>query len=332
MAALGASAAFAGVQAGRTALAAVAAPGAANSARAGVPWEWAVWPEEDMLRLWQLLETPSLARLSSASRLLHKQLQAPLAASRKAEGTQAAELALALQSLELTLAEAAEASRAPTLPPEVAWREAIEDLRAMEVTLHTETRYVYGPDWEVKPGKLVSKKGTWLKPDTRFSWELTEGQKLYLPQGVIMPVLQIARVIDPVELKRHEWAAQHLRVWMRPQIVRTLEARRGVWFVYWPHWEDKGLVLVATSDTWLKRATHMSGELQPFELIYVPKGLLLRLAKEAAPVDEEWEKHRHQHVHLHRKVVLASPPLTVKQDQYDIFVGQGDDRLLPLLR
>merc|ERR1712048_743925 len=114
--------------------------------------------------------------------------------------------------------------------------------------------------------------------------------------------------------------------------VRTLESRRGVWFVYWPHWEDKGMAIVAMADTWLKRTTQMSGELQPFELIYVPKGLPVRLAREPSLVDEEWEKYRHQHVHLHRKIVLAAPPLTVKQDQYDIFAGQGDDRLSTMLR
>merc|ERR1712066_250374 len=99
----------------------------------------------------------------------------------------------------------------------------------------------------------------------------------------------------------------------------------GVWFVYWPHFEEKGLNAVAVADTWLKRTTQMSGDLQPFELIYVPKGLTLRLSQEPLSVEEEWEKYRHQHVHLHRRVVLVAPPLTVKQDQYDIFVGQGDD-------
>ncbi|CAE8591005.1 unnamed protein product, partial [Polarella glacialis] len=137
-------------------------------------------------------------------------------------------------------------------------------------------RYVYGPDWEVKPGKLVSKKGTWLKSSTHFSWELPEAsgksQKLYLPQGVSMPVVQIGKVTDSDELKRHEWVNQHLRVWMKPAIIRAVEARRGTWFVYWPHFEDNGLTIIATVDTWLKRSTQMSGELQPFELIYVPRG------------------------------------------------------------
>merc|ERR1712217_255047 len=215
----------------------------------------------------------------------------------------------------------------------IAWQPAWERLQSLEVALHTEMRYVYGPDWEVKPGKLVSKKGTWLKTNTRFSWELIEGQKLYLPQGVVMPVLQIGRVVDPEELKRHEWVGQHLRVWLKPPIVRTLEERTGVWFVYWPHFEDKGLLIVALSDTWLKRTTQMSGDMQPFELIYVPKGLTIRLSQEASPVDEEWEKNRHQHVHLHRRITLATPPLTVKQEQYDIYVGQGDEaRRSSLLR
>lgn len=147
-----------------------------------------------------------------------------------------------------------------------------------------------------------------------------------------MPVLQLGKVLDATEIKRHEWAGQHLRVWIKPPIIQTLEARRGVWFIYWPHWEDKGSVIVPQADTWMKRTTQMSSELQPFELIYVPKGLPVQLTQEACAVSEEWEKYRHQHVHLHRKIVLASPPLLVKQDQYEIFVGQGDLRLQQALK
>merc|ERR1712012_676290 len=77
----------------------------------------------------------------------------------------------------------------------------------------------------------------------------------------------------------------------------------------------------------LKRTTQMSGDLQPFELIYMPKGLPVELLSDPCPVEEEWEKYRHQYVHLHRKIILTSVPLTVKQDQYQIFVGQGDDKL-----
>jgi len=139
-----------------------------------------------------------------------------------------------------------------------------------------------------------------------------------------MPVMQIGRVIDDMELKRHDWVKQHLRVWMKPPIVRTLEARRHVWFIYFPHWESTGSSITALADTWLKRTTQMSGDLQPFELVYVPKGLPVRLANPPSPVDEEWEKYRHHHVHMHRKVVLIAPPLTVKQDQYDIYIGQGE--------
>merc|ERR1712039_910092 len=129
-----------------------------------------------------------------------------------------------------------------------------------------------------------------------------------------MPVLQIGRITDPTELKRHEWTGQHLRVWLKPAILRTLEARCGAWFVYWPHFEDQGLTIVAATDTWLKRSCQMSGELQHFELIYVPRGLQIRLKIAPAIVDEEWERNRHQHVHSHRKLFLAAAPVTVKQD------------------
>lgn len=37
------------------------------------------------------------------------------------------------------------------------------------------------------------------------------------------------QVADPEELKLHEWVCQHLRVWMKPEIIRTMQAgfRRG---------------------------------------------------------------------------------------------------------
>merc|ERR1711972_293213 len=98
--------------------------------------------------------------------------------------------------------------------------------------------------------------------------------------------------------------------------VQMLEERLNQWFVYWPHWEDQGgFTIAALADTWLKRTTQMSGELQPFELIYVPRGLTVHLATGPAVVDEEWERTRHQHVHLHRKVTLAMPAMTVKMDK-----------------
>lgn len=295
-----------------------------------------VWPEEDLIRLLRLLQVNSLVSMATVSTAMFQQLRTPVTLMRNSKSdpvgcAQQVEAQQALASLELAVAQASKVTGGIGLPP-LAWQPAWERLQSLEVSLHTEMRYVYGPDWEVKPGKLVSKKGTWLKTNTRFSWELTEGQKLYLPQGVVMPVLQIGGVADAEELKRHEWVAQHLRVWMKPPIVRTLEARCGVWFVYWPHFEDKGLLIVAMSDTWMKRTTQMSGDLQPFELIYVPKGLTIRLSQEPVTVEEEWEKYRHQHVHLHRRITLAIPPLTVKQDQYDIYVGQGEDRLNSLLR
>jgi len=212
------------------------------------------------------------------------------------------------------------------------WQAAWEELRSLETSLHTEMRYIYAPDWDLKPGKLISKKGTWLKPNAKFSWELTDKQKLYLPQGVIMPVLQISKVTDAAELKRHEWVAQHLRVWLKPPIVSSLEARRNCWFVYLPHWEERGIVITAAADTWLKRATSMSGDLQPFELIYVPKGAAINLSRPPAEVDEDWEKFRHQHVHLHRKVLLASPPLTIRKEKHEVFIRQADDPAHPMIK
>lgn len=291
-----------------------------------------LWPDEDILRLFQHLGAQNLQPLVIASRAYHRELQVPFEALRRAKADPAnhmhVELQEALRQLELAMEEASEASEAKSdLTSQGSWTAVSQTLLSLEESLHTEMRYAYGPDWEMKPGKLVSKKGTWLKPNTKFSWELTEGDKLYLPQGIVMPVLQIGKVSSPEELRRHDWVGQHLLVWMKPSIVRSLEGRRNVWFVYWPHFEHEGLSIVATSDTWLKRTTQMSSELQPFELVYVPKGMPVRLSQAPSLVDEEWEMYRHHHVHLHRKVVLAGPPVTVKQDQYDIFIGQGDSQL-----
>jgi len=307
-----------------------------------------VWPRGDMYRLLCMVQAPTAARLLAGSKGLQRDLEDPLALMRsnsltKEEEPQKHEHALeaqqAMAALELALAEASQvtppmskAEEAEVVGPLPTWQGAWEELRTMEAALHTEMRYIYGPDWEVKPGKCVSKKGTWLKRTTQFSWEVKEAHKLYIPPGVVMPVLQIGQVTDQVEIKRHEWGGQHLRVWLKPPIVRSLEQRRGTWFVYWPHWEDDGLQIVAAADTWLKRTTQMSGELQPFELIYVPRGMAIKLAREPEAVDEQWEKARHAHVHQHRKVILGAAPLTVKQDKYDIFVGHAEDRLYSMRR
>ncbi|CAK0813625.1 unnamed protein product [Prorocentrum cordatum] len=235
----------------------MAAPNAAPAGAAGL----VVWPPGDCFRLVRLLEARCLAATAATCRSTSAQLQGALSGGARAiEGGSTAqrsrtmlEAQQALADLDGALGEA-EALRAPPAglgpraaePPPLRWQSAWENLQLLEESLHTEMRYVYGPDWEMKPGKLVSLKGTWLKTNTRFSWELSGVQKLYLPQGVIMPVMQIGRVADRRELQRHEWVSQHLRVWMRPPIIRTLESRCDVWFVYWPHWQDQGVAIVPT--------------------------------------------------------------------------------------
>lgn len=202
-------------------------------------------------------------------------------------------------------------------------------MTSLEAALNYEMRYVHGPDWELKPGRLITRKGTWLKKTTRFSWDIPHEEKLYVPEGVGLPILQIGRVTDPAELKLHEWSEQHLRVWLNPSITKKLEARRNVWFVYWPHWknsvgpfEGEGIAIAAAADTWLKRTTGMSGEMQPFELIYVPKGMVVNLSCDPEEVDEEWELSRHGHTHQHRKVRLTAQPTCMRRDKFDIFMGQ----------
>jgi len=285
-----------------------------------------------------MLQASGVASTSASCTESSRQLQGPLAKMRGGGGADALEAGQALAAIEALLAGTPASITGAALRPggaeadcAAAANAAQAQLESLENTLRVECRYCYGPDWDVKPGKLVSRKGTWLKVSTSFSWELSDAQKLYLPSGIVVPVLQIGRVADPVELRRHDWANQHVRVWLKPSIVRTLEARRGTWFVYYPHFEERGLALVAQVDTWMKRTVQLSGELEPFEMMYIPKGLTIQLAAAVAPVEEEWEKHRHQHAHLHRKIVLASPPATIKQDKYDIFIGQGDDRLMPEL-
>jgi len=292
-----------------------------------------VWPKEDMFRLLGFVQAETASRLVVACSALCHGFCSSVALMRQCEaepGKHEQELQAhqALASLELYISKASthtsEVEGVGTPEAPLTWNGAWDQLRSLEADLHTEMRYVYGMDWELKPGKLVSKKGTWVKRTTQFSWELSETHKLYIPQGVAMPVLQTGQVADQMELKRHEWGPQHLRVWLKPAIVHMLEARRGTWFVYWPHWEDNGNAIVALADTWLKRTTQMSGELAPFELVYVPRGMSVRLTKPAGPVDEQWETSRHEHVHKHRKVVLVAAPSTVKQDKYDVLIGQND--------
>lgn len=300
-----------------------------------------LWPAEDSLRLLCLLQAASVAPMVAACSVLHRQLGGLVNLQHEAECDpgkhgQALEAQQALAGLELALSQAAPvsgtdgsratASSSVTGTSRGPWQSALEELQGLESSLKTEMRYIYGPDWEVKPGKLMSKKGTWLKRATKFSWETSDFDKNYMPQGVMMPVLQLGRVTDPIELHRHDWSGQHLRVWLKPTIISALEARRMVWFIYLPHWEQDGSLIITKADTWLKRSCQLSGELQSFELIYVPKNLQVALAKPPEVVTEEWEKSRHAHVHQHRKVTLAALPMTAKQDNYDIFVGQAVTR------
>jgi hypothetical protein len=288
---------------------------------------FSLWPADDSLRLLCLLQASSVAPVLVACQALRHQYGELVTLQRKAEiepdtFQPALETQAAIENLEHVLAAAE--SRSTLSPAGSTFEKAVEELADLETTLCTEMRYVYGPDWDLKPGNLTSKKGTWLKTCTSFSWDIPDMEKFYMPHGVVMPVLQIGKVTDPVELRRHDWSDQHHRVWLKPAIIDMLEARRGVWFIYAPHWQVVEDNIVATADTWLKRTCQMSGQLQPFELIYVPKDLSVRLTGEPEPVEEPWEKFRHAHVHQHRKVMLAASPLTVKKEKYDIFVGQSD--------
>jgi len=298
-----------------------------------------LWPADDSLRLLYLLQACNAAPMMMACQSTSRQYGDLVALQRKAEAEpekfqHVLEARAAVQNLDLALSEAQAGLASPAAGGLMAapstLQSSLGELVDLEKALRTEKWYVYRPDWELKPGRLISKKGTWLKKSTRFSWEIAEQDKLYIPHGLCMPMLQIGGINDPIELRRHEWAGQHQLVWLTPAVVRTLEARCGVWFIFGPHWEALGndvggTEIVAAVDTWIKRSCQMSGELSPFEMMYVPEGLPLRLTCEPQDVEEEWEKNRHQHVHQHRKICLATLPLTVKQDKYDICVGQSEN-------
>jgi len=290
-----------------------------------------VWPEDDSLRLVCLLAARGVAPLVAASRAMQNlyfdfadlQRKAELDPAKSLQALDAHDVSM---NLEHVLAEATERLSAPcagslgAAPSTV--QTSLTQLSNLEGLLHTEMQYIYAHDWELKPGRLISRKGTWMKSSTRFSWEIHEDDKHYIPHGVALPALQIGRVTDQVELQRHDWSGQHLRVWLNPVILQSLRDRHNTWFIYSPHWEVQGNVITATADTWLKRSCQMSGEMQPFELIYVPQGIPVQLKGEPEFVDEPWEQSRHQHVTQHRKIILPSLPMTVRQDKIDMFYGQ----------
>lgn len=302
-----------------------------------------VWPPEDKLRLLEMVGHASgVAPLLATCTKLWHQLWRSVGLLRECQADERRSRAMleaqaAFDSLEIVLNQTTRLVQMPILdaivtkgidniamPEPQAWRSSVSLLDSLEVALHTSMRYVYSPDWEVRAGRMISKKGTWLKTTTKFSWEVSEpDEKIYIPQGVAMPVIQIGHVTDPEEIVRHDWTLQHLVVWLKPSIVETLKRRADTWYVYYPHfYQEDVLTITAQVDTWFKRSCQMSGEMQPFELIYVPRGVQIKLACPAEVVDEEWEKTRHGHIASHRKVTFASPPLKVRQGKYEIFVSQ----------
>lgn len=290
-----------------------------------------VWPEDDSLRLVCLLQARGAAPLLATSKSMQHLYSDFVDMQRRAESDPAKSLPSldvlhVSASLEHAFAEASERLSIPSggglgAAP-MSLQTSLTRLSHLEGLLHTEMQYIYAHDWELKPGRLISRKGTWMKSSTKFSWEIHEDDKHYIPHGVALPALQIGRVTDQVELQRHDWSGQHLRVWLNPVILQTLRDRHNTWFIYYPHWEVKGNVITAAADTWLKRSCQMSGEMQPFELIYVPQGVPVQLKRPPEFVDEPWEQSRHQHVNQHRKIILPSLPMTARQDKIDIFCGQ----------
>lgn len=281
-----------------------------------------VWPHDDLLRLACLLPPLAVTALVATCKELMGNLKGVKSISHEelldAEG---------VPRLELELQQAIAAAQAAQIPETLSWSDAWTGLGDLEKSLQTELRYIYGPDWEIRPREITSKKGTWIKSTTQFSWELTDGEKLYVPHGIVMPVLQCCTVKDSFELNRHQWGPQHLRIWMKPTLVRTLDARRPLWYLFWPHWSEDGpnandITITAMQDTWLKRSTQMSKDMAPFELIYVPQGQRLSLGGAPALVDEPWEVNRHPYVHEHRKILVRSPLVTVKRDKHDVLIYQ----------
>jgi len=292
-----------------------------------------LWPQHDLIRLVGLLQVSGLGALLAACKDFSQNLQAPASAVRQSGANpedcdQILEAHRILAAMDDTLLQAekltAGQGELSIADLEDAERSVLEKINALEADLASVHCYCYSPDIDMAPGKLVARKGTWIKTSTRFSWELPEEDKFYVPQGMAVPIIQLGPVTDREEATRHDWAGQHLKIWMKPAVMKALEARRHTWFVYLPHFRDEGLSLLATSDSWIKRSAQLSGELDPFEMVYIPQGIRIQLAGPVQHVQEEWERDRHNNVYQHRKIVLARPLVTIKQDNFDIMVGHDD--------
>lgn len=302
----------------------------------GVDQTFTIWPQKDFHRIVGFLQVSSIAAIAAVCKAMKKHTEMKMDKTQARpnnlqflqENLEAEEI---LRNLSWLSDEAKE--KCGPLESETC---LLQQLSRKQEENKTVQAYVYIIDWEIKPGALFAKKGTWLKTSTRFSWELGVEDKLYVPTGLGVPILQVAKITDEVELKRHDWAANHMRVWVKPGIINKLRARRDVWFVYIPHFHEQDDVVVAVQDTWLKRTTQLSGEMDSFELVYVPKGLPIFLTKHPEPVGEPWEVKRHAHVHFHRTLHLDGRPLTTSiQDsqaegttRYEIFIGQEGRPLL----
>ncbi|CAE7307532.1 ebh [Symbiodinium microadriaticum] len=178
-------------------------------------------PEPDTFRLLGLLQAKEFGPLLPASSSCRTRFQEPVHALRRAEADpksgalEEMEMREALRDLQSLVAEAQEVG---VRMAGLRHRRALASLlRCIALSLDE------GPDKYFIAG-LPRKGGE-------------RAEKLYLPAGVAVPVLQIGKVIDQEELKLHDWVCQHLRVWLKPEILQTIEARYGTWFVYWPHFE-----------------------------------------------------------------------------------------------
>lgn len=240
-----------------------------------------VWLETDVARLRAYLPR---SELSAVCRSLRRRFPPSLAGARGLRRLeQAGELA--------TAAASASSAEVQALDPVDAtiWKEL-------------EIWYVFAPDWEVRSHELQSKKGTWVKGTTAFSWEQTPSTKLYLAPGVVMPVATVANVIGE-EKTRHAWSEQHKRVWLKPAILKELWDLQNAWYFYAPHFAQRGDSLVALQDTFLKRTCQMSWDLRDFEKVAIDAHQIMYVS-DVKTVTEPWEVKRHAHVDQHRRAIF----------------------------
>merc|ERR1711970_1350354 len=81
--------------------------------------------------------------------------------------------------------------------------------------------YIYLPHWEPAQGEcrgFTAVQDTWLKRSTKFSWDISEVEKIYVTSGTFLPILDSSPP-SGIEAARHQWANQHLSLVLREEVA-----------------------------------------------------------------------------------------------------------------